>query len=344
MIAARSCPSGRRRRLAAAAALGWPGARARRRRAGGSAGSSLVAYSTPQEAYDGAHPRVPGDGAGQGRDVHPVLRRLRRPEPRRRRRPAGGRRRLLAGARRHQARQGRHRRRGLERRRRTRATSPTRSSCSSSARATRSTSQGWADLSKPGVEVITPNPFTSGGARWNVDGRLRRPAQGRAGPRRRPPRTSSSCSSNVPVQERQRPRSRCRRSPAARATSSSPTRTRRSSPSRTGRTSTTSCPTPTILIENPVAVDHESRERRSRPRRSSTSSGPGPAQKIFAKNGYRPVVDGVDRARTTSRRPRSCSPSPTSAAGRTCRRSSSTRSSGCHGDDRAEDRGVGWLS
>jgi sulfate/thiosulfate transport system substrate-binding protein len=26
----------------------------------------------------------------------------------------------------------------------------------------------WADLIKPGVEVVTPNPFTSGGARWNI--------------------------------------------------------------------------------------------------------------------------------------------------------------------------------
>jgi sulfate/thiosulfate transport system substrate-binding protein len=26
----------------------------------------------------------------------------------------------------------------------------------------------WNDLLKPGVEVITPNPFTSGGARWNI--------------------------------------------------------------------------------------------------------------------------------------------------------------------------------
>jgi sulfate transport system substrate-binding protein len=26
----------------------------------------------------------------------------------------------------------------------------------------------WDDLVKPGVEVITPNPFTSGGARWNI--------------------------------------------------------------------------------------------------------------------------------------------------------------------------------
>ena len=28
--------------------------------------------------------------------------------------------------------------------------------------------KGWGDLLKPGVKVITPNPFTSGGARWNV--------------------------------------------------------------------------------------------------------------------------------------------------------------------------------
>jgi sulfate/thiosulfate transport system substrate-binding protein len=28
--------------------------------------------------------------------------------------------------------------------------------------------RGWGDLVKPGVQVISPNPFTSGGARWNV--------------------------------------------------------------------------------------------------------------------------------------------------------------------------------
>src|SRR5213083_2042449 len=28
--------------------------------------------------------------------------------------------------------------------------------------------KGWSDLVKPGIQVITPNPFTSGGARWNV--------------------------------------------------------------------------------------------------------------------------------------------------------------------------------
>ena len=28
--------------------------------------------------------------------------------------------------------------------------------------------RGWDDLVKPGVEVLTPNPFTSGGAKWNL--------------------------------------------------------------------------------------------------------------------------------------------------------------------------------
>src|SRR5436309_855638 len=28
--------------------------------------------------------------------------------------------------------------------------------------------KAWSDLLKPGVQIITPNPFTSGGARWNV--------------------------------------------------------------------------------------------------------------------------------------------------------------------------------
>ena len=26
----------------------------------------------------------------------------------------------------------------------------------------------WDDLTRPGVQVLEPNPFTSGGARWNV--------------------------------------------------------------------------------------------------------------------------------------------------------------------------------
>src|SRR4051812_35518349 len=28
--------------------------------------------------------------------------------------------------------------------------------------------KGWEDIVKPGIEVVTPNPFTSGGAKWNL--------------------------------------------------------------------------------------------------------------------------------------------------------------------------------
>ena len=28
--------------------------------------------------------------------------------------------------------------------------------------------ENWSDLVKPGVQVLTPNPFTSGSARWNI--------------------------------------------------------------------------------------------------------------------------------------------------------------------------------
>ena len=31
----------------------------------------------------------------------------------------------------------------------------------------------WDDLLKPGVKVLTPNPFTSGAAKWNLLARLR---------------------------------------------------------------------------------------------------------------------------------------------------------------------------
>ena len=44
----------------------------------------------------------------------------------------------------------------------------TRSSRSSCGRATRSTSTPGQDLTKPGVQVVTPDPFPSGSAKWNV--------------------------------------------------------------------------------------------------------------------------------------------------------------------------------
>jgi hypothetical protein len=76
----------------------------------------------PRRVFDaegglrGPDPGVRQDAGGQGRHVHPVVRRLRRPEPRGRERPSGGRRRVLARAGRGAPRGRRDRRPELERR------------------------------------------------------------------------------------------------------------------------------------------------------------------------------------------------------------------------------------
>ena len=103
--------------------------------------------------------------------------------------------------------------------------------------------KGWDDIIKPGVGIVTPNPGSSGSARWNIlaawshvvaNGGTE--AQATDLPR---PRSSRAPSHSPAAAATRRPRSR-----AAPVTCCSPTRTRRSSPARTVRTSTTSSPTP----------------------------------------------------------------------------------------------------
>ena len=97
----------------------------------------------------------------------------------------------------------------------------------------------WDDLVKPGVEIITPNPGSSGSARWNIlaawahvtgDGDNEADGQG-------VPDQAAQQHHRAPGAAAVR---RPPRSPTAAATCCSPTRTRRSSPSRAARTSTTS--------------------------------------------------------------------------------------------------------
>ena len=49
--------------------------------------------------------------------------------------------------------------------------------------------KSWNDLLRPDVEVVTPNPFTSGGARWNIMAAYGVVAEGRARPTSRRRRT-----------------------------------------------------------------------------------------------------------------------------------------------------------
>ena len=128
---------------------------------------NLVAYSTPREAFAEDHPRLPGDTGRQGRLLHAVLRRVRGAG-------AGGRspanpptsstsrssRTWTAGRR-----PGWSRRTGSER------VQGHRHPFGRRVRRAQRQPEAHPGLGRPrqaGRQVLTPNPFTSGGARWNI--------------------------------------------------------------------------------------------------------------------------------------------------------------------------------
>ena len=90
----------------------------------------------------------------------------------------------------------------------------------------------WDDLVKPGVKVVTPNPFTSGAAKWNLLGAFQHGGIDFVEKLIR----STSRSSPSPAARR------CRRSPAARATCCSPTSTSTRPRSRRVRRTSTGRP------------------------------------------------------------------------------------------------------
>ena len=130
---------------------------------------NLVAYSVPKPAYDALSRRSGKTADGKGVKFEVLLRRQRRP---RARRSSAGQKAdyvaLLARARHDQARAARsvdadwntgaNQGHGLA----------TRSSSSRCARATRKHITGWDDLIKPGVKIVTPDPASSGSAKWNI--------------------------------------------------------------------------------------------------------------------------------------------------------------------------------
>jgi sulfate transport system substrate-binding protein len=151
--------------------------------------------------------------------------------------------------------------------------------------------KGWADLTKPGVEVITANPFTSGGARWNVMAAYGQIIKG-GGTEADGIAYLNALFKNVPVQD-----DSARKSLATFTSGKGDVLLAYENEAifaqQKGQAIDYIVPDSTILIENPVAV-------------TSTSQHPDQAkafldfvrtpeaQAIFAKNGYRPVIDGVD--------------------------------------------------
>jgi len=153
--------------------------------------------------------------------------------------------------------------------------------------------KSWNDLIRPGVEIVTPNPFTSGGARWNI--------MAAYGSWRKQGKTDKQAQANllklwknVAVQDT-----------SARASLSTfnsgkgdvllAYENEAYFSRMQGLNLQWVIPKTTILIENPIAVTKDSTDKAAANSflRFLRTSG---AQQVFADNGYRPVVKSVENA------------------------------------------------
>ncbi len=153
--------------------------------------------------------------------------------------------------------------------------------------------RGWNDLIRPGVQVVTPNPFTSGGARWNVMAAYG--AQLKLG------KTDKQAQDyllklfkNVVSQDRSA-RDSLQTFVSGRGDVLLAYENEALFAQSRGQNLPFVIPRSTILIENPIAVlktsDHKA-EANAFLRFLRTPA----AQRTFAENGYRPVSKAVARA------------------------------------------------
>jgi sulfate/thiosulfate transport system substrate-binding protein len=148
----------------------------------------------------------------------------------------------------------------------------------------------WDDLTQDGVEVITPNPFTSGGARWNVLA-----AYGAASDVGKDEAAGvkylNDLFKNVPVQD-DSARKALQTFAGGKGDAMLAYENEAIFANQNGQKLEYTVPDETILIENPVAVTKTSKNAEEAQAfldflRSEE------AQKIFLENGYRPVNEDV---------------------------------------------------
>jgi sulfate/thiosulfate transport system substrate-binding protein len=147
----------------------------------------------------------------------------------------------------------------------------------------------WADLLKPGVQVLTPNPFTSGGARWNIMAAYgaelklgKTPAQALA-------YLKELFTKHVPVQDKSA-RDALQTFTGGKGDVLLSYENEAITAQQKGEKVDYVTPDQTILIENPVAVTNKAKPQASAFLKFLWTPG---AQTIFAKHGYRPVVPSV---------------------------------------------------
>ena len=155
---------------------------------------------------------------------------------------------------------------------------------------------GWADLVKPGVDVITPNPFTSGSARWNIMAaygaqlRIGKSATQAVG-------YLKALFANVSVQDSSG-RAAMQTFAGGKGDVLIAYENEAITALHKGVKLQYIIPTDTILIENPIAVLSHS-PRLSQAEAFVNFLWTDQAQTIWARQGYRPVVSAIARQFTS---------------------------------------------
>jgi sulfate/thiosulfate-binding protein len=148
----------------------------------------------------------------------------------------------------------------------------------------------WADLVRPGVEVIEPNPFTSGGAKWNIMA-----AYGAQLEQGRTPAQAleylEQLFKNVPVQDKSA-REALQTFTGGKGDVLLAYENEAITAQQKGESLEYVIPDQTILIENPIAVTEDARNGAAARAFVEFVRTPA-AQRIFVAKGYRPVLESV---------------------------------------------------
>ncbi|HEX8074475.1 MAG TPA: sulfate ABC transporter substrate-binding protein [Thermoleophilaceae bacterium] len=150
--------------------------------------------------------------------------------------------------------------------------------------------RGWSDLLKPGVEVITPNPFTSGGARWNIMAAYGSQIAQGASPAEAE-QFLAKLFENVAVQDKSA-RDALQTFSSGKGDVLIAYENEAITARQKGIELDYVVPRETILIENPVAATLEPGDPEAAAAFVEFLYSPA-AQAIFAQKGYRPVVEGT---------------------------------------------------
>jgi sulfate transport system substrate-binding protein len=152
--------------------------------------------------------------------------------------------------------------------------------------------RGWSDLVRKGIDVVTPNPFTSGGARWNVMAAYG--AQRKQGKSHKQAVDYLYKLFHHVVSQDKSAREALQTFAAGKGDVLITYENEAIFANKKGVRTDYVTPRQTILIENPVALT-KTGVRKKEARAFLAFLRSPKAQKVFADNGYRPVLSSVTR-------------------------------------------------